>query len=71
MKNDKLWKISDNTSNLSTARNRRPQQAGMHFSLRPAKDVLREFNKEVGYRKRSLRRLDKENMNKKKTTSER
>jgi len=42
MKNDKLWKISDNTSNLSTARNRRPQQAGMHFSLRPAKDVLRD-----------------------------
>lgn len=37
----------------------RLQQAGVHFRLRPAKSVLKDFNKEVGYRKRSLRRLEK------------
>ena len=35
------------------------QRAGVHFHLPNAGEVLRQFNKEVGYRKRSLRRLER------------
>ena len=40
---------------------RRLQQGGVHFHLQHPKDVLKDFNKEVGYRKRSLRREEKIN----------
>ena len=39
----------------------RLQQADVRFYLRHPEDVLKDFNKEVGYRKRSLRRLEKMN----------
>ena len=36
------------------------QNAGVSFFLSYARDILKRFNKQVGYRKRSLRRKEKE-----------
>jgi hypothetical protein len=37
------------------------QRAGVHFYMENAKRILKEFNKEIGYRKRNLRRQEKLN----------
>lgn len=59
---DKLWVLelfSDGEPTLTAVYVQRLQQAAVHFYLRPAKDVLKAFNKELGYRKRSLRLAQK------------
>ena len=59
---EKLWVLelfSDGEPTLTALYVQRLQQAAVQFYLRPAKDILKAFNKEVGYRKRSLRLAQK------------